>query len=44
MFTHTKKLQYHAKPSKPDPLMAKKLQEILGGQYGEMSVMNQYLF
>ncbi|WP_281975842.1 manganese catalase family protein [Halobacillus litoralis] len=44
MFFHVKELQYNAKPSKPDPVYAKKLQEILGGQYGEMSVMMQYLF
>lgn len=44
MFQHIKELQYNAKPSQPDPVYAKKLQEILGGQYGEMSVMMQYLF
>ncbi|MBM7553600.1 manganese catalase family protein [Thalassobacillus pellis] len=44
MFYHIKELQYNAKPSQPDPVYAKKLQEILGGQYGEMSVMIQYLF
>ncbi|SFJ69339.1 Mn-containing catalase [Halobacillus dabanensis] len=44
MFYHVKELQYNAKPSQPDPVYAKKLQEILGGQYGEMSVMMQYLF
>ncbi|WP_217585888.1 manganese catalase family protein [Lentibacillus saliphilus] len=44
MFNHVKELQYNAKPSQPDPVYAKKLQEILGGQYGEMSVMMQYLF
>ncbi|MCT2536380.1 manganese catalase family protein [Aquibacillus koreensis] len=44
MFFHTKELQYNAKPSNPDPVYAKKLQEILGGQFGEMSVMMQYLF
>lgn len=38
MFFHIKELQYHAKPDKPDPLFAKKLQEILGGQFGEISV------
>lgn len=38
MFFHIKELQYHAKPEKPDPLFAKKLQEILGGQFGEISV------
>ncbi|WP_084172184.1 manganese catalase family protein [Atopococcus tabaci] len=43
-FTHTKKLQYHAKPDKPDPLMARRIQEILAGQWGEMTVMHQYLF
>ena len=44
MFFHDKRLQYHAKPEKPDPLYAKKLQEVLGGQWGEMSVMMMYLF
>lgn len=44
MFFHTKHLQYHAKPERPDPLYAKKLQEVLGGQWGEMSVMINYLF
>lgn len=44
MFIHMKELQYHAKPEKPDPIFARKLQEVLGGQYGEMSVMMQYLF
>ncbi|MBP1948455.1 manganese catalase family protein [Virgibacillus litoralis] len=44
MFHHIKELQYNAKPSKPDPVYAKKLQEVLGGQYGEMTVMMQYLF
>lgn len=44
MFFHTKKYQYHAMPEGPDPLFAKKLQEVLGGQWGEMSVMMGYLF
>lgn len=44
MFYHVKELQYHAKPERPDPLFAKKLQEILGGQFGEISVALQYLF
>ncbi|GGJ45634.1 manganese catalase [Virgibacillus salexigens] len=44
MFYHVKELQYHAKPDRPDPVYAKKLQEILGGQFGEISVMMQYLF
>ncbi|HEY4552664.1 MAG TPA: manganese catalase family protein [Bacillaceae bacterium] len=44
MFSHVKQLQYNAKPERPDPVYAKKLQEILGGQFGEMTVMMQYLF
>lgn len=44
MFFHTKHLQYHAKPERPDPVFAKQLQEVLGGQWGEMSVMMTYLF
>lgn len=44
MFFHIKELQFRAKPEKPDPVYARKLQEVLGGQFGEMSVMMQYLF
>ncbi len=44
MFLHRKELQFEAKPDKPDPLFAKRLQEALGGQFGEISVMMQYLF
>jgi Mn-containing catalase len=44
MFLHKKELQFEAKPDRPDPLMAKKIQELIGGQYGEMSVAMQYLF
>jgi Mn-containing catalase len=44
MFFHVKQLQYDARPQKADPVYAKKLQEILGGQFGEMTVMMQYLF
>jgi Mn-containing catalase len=44
MFFHDKRLQYNAKPDRPDPIYARKLQEVLGGQWGEMSVMMQYLF
>jgi Mn-containing catalase len=44
VFFHTKHLQYHARPTKPDPLYARKLQEVLGGQWGEISVMMTYLF
>lgn len=39
-----KELQYHAKPERPDAIFARKLQEILGGQFGEISVALQYLF
>lgn len=44
MFFHVKELQFESKPARPDPLYAKKLQEVLGGQWGEMSVMMSYLF
>ena len=44
MFFHTKRFQYNAKPDNPDPIFAKQMQELLGGQWGEMSVMNGYLF
>jgi len=44
MFRHQKQLQYPAKPDRPDPLFAMKMQELIGGQWGEMSVMMQYLF
>lgn len=44
MFRHTQQLQFDAKPDRPDALYAMKFQEILGGQFGEMTVMMQYLF
>jgi Mn-containing catalase len=44
MFAHQKRLQYNSKPEKSDPIYAKKLQEVLGGQWGEISVMMTYLF
>ncbi|MFC6091013.1 manganese catalase family protein [Saccharothrix lopnurensis] len=44
MFLHTSKLQFEAKPSAPDALFARKLQELIGGAYGEMTVTMQYLF
>ena len=44
MFFRDKQLQYHAKPERPDPLYAKRLQEMLGGQWGEITVMMAYLF
>jgi Mn-containing catalase len=44
MFLRQRKLQYSAKPDKPDAIFAKMLQEPLGGQWGEISVMMTYLF
>ena len=44
MFRHTKELQYNARPERPDALYAAKLQEVIGGQFGEMTVMMQYLW
>jgi Mn-containing catalase len=44
LFSHTKQFQYNAKPDAPDPIFAKQMQELLGGQWGEISVMMTYLF
>jgi Mn-containing catalase len=44
MFFHKQELQYKTKPSKPDAIYARRMQEILGGQYGEISVAMQYAF
>src|SRR5215203_800570 len=44
VFFHTKRFQYNARPDNPDPIFAKQMQELLGGQWGEMSVMVNYLF
>jgi Mn-containing catalase len=44
MFRHTQQTQYNCTPDAPDPLFAMKLQEILGGAFGEMTVAMQYLF
>jgi Mn-containing catalase len=43
VFTHTHALQFEAKPDGPDPDFARKMQEVLGGQWGEMTVATQYL-
>jgi Mn-containing catalase len=43
VFTHVQDLQFEAKPDKPDPAFARRLQEVLGGQWGEMTVATQYL-
>ena len=44
MFFHDKRLQYNARPERPDPVFARKLQEVLGGQWGEISVMRATCF
>jgi Mn-containing catalase len=44
MFFHKQELQHTAKPEKPDAAYARKLQEVLGGQYGEITVAMQYGF
>jgi Mn-containing catalase len=44
MFLHRQELQFKATPDKPDAVYARKLQEVLGGQYGEISVAMQYMF
>jgi len=44
VFSHLKDLQFEAKPDGPDALFARRLQEVLGGKWGELTVANQYLF
>ncbi|MFD1720683.1 manganese catalase family protein [Amnibacterium endophyticum] len=44
MFFHKQELQYTAKPKQPDAVYARRMQEILGGQYGEITVAMQYSF
>lgn len=44
MFFHKQELQHTARPEKPDAVYARKLQEVLGGQYGEITVALQYSF
>ena len=44
MYVRNKQLQYTVKVDKPDPKLAIAIQELIGGHYGEMSVMMQYLF
>lgn len=44
MFHHIKDLQFEAKPDGPNAEFARRLQEILGGKWGELTVANQYLF
>src|SRR5215472_5673250 len=44
MFFHVQKLINEIIPDEPDPVAARALQEGLGGQFGEMRTMMQYLF
>ncbi|MBO4236168.1 MULTISPECIES: manganese catalase family protein [Pseudonocardia] len=44
MFRHTKLLQCEAKPDGPDAVLARRIQELIGGAWGEMTVATQYLF
>ncbi|GAB3618427.1 manganese catalase family protein [Okibacterium endophyticum] len=44
MYFHKQELQHNATPEKPDAVYARKLQEVLGGQYGEITVAMQYSF
>ncbi len=44
MFFHRQELQHKAAPDRPDAVYARKLQEVLGGQYGEITVAMQYGF
>ena len=44
MFFHDKRLQYFTEPERPDPVFARHLQEVIGGQWGEMSVAIGYMF
>lgn len=44
MFFHRQELQHKASPDQPDAVYARKLQEVLGGQYGEITVAMQYGF
>ena len=44
MFLHVQRLIHEIVPDEPDPSAANALQEGLGGQFGEMRTMMQYLF
>lgn len=43
MFVRNNRLQYPVRVDQPDPVFAKQVQELLGGKYGEFTVMVQYL-
>lgn len=42
MFRDTDHLQFDVAAEKPDPVYAHKLQELIGGTFGEMTVTMQY--
>jgi Mn-containing catalase len=44
MYFHIKETAYSCIPEKPDAIYAKQLQELIGGQWGEISVMLGYMF
>src|SRR4051794_33528434 len=44
MYLHIQKLIHEIATDEPDPAAANALQEGLGGQFGEMRTMMQYLF
>ena len=44
MFFHRQELQFKATPERTDTLQARRMQELLGGQYGEITVAMQYAF
>src|SRR4051812_18985850 len=44
VFFHVSDLAYNVRVDNPNPMYARMLQQAIGGQEGEMRVMNQYLF
>jgi Mn-containing catalase len=44
MFTHRQDLQFTTVPEQPDALYARRLEDVLGGQYDEIGVAMHYLF
>ena len=44
MFSHSRDLQFEARPDAPDAAFARRLQELLGGKWGALTVAHQYLF
>ncbi|HEY0621173.1 MAG TPA: manganese catalase family protein [Kribbella sp.] len=44
MFTHRQDLQFKSNPEEPDAICARRLEESLRGQYGEITVAMHYMF